>query len=659
MVFTLNLTLGGKIEKSWHVERSTSESGGSGSVQLIQNLIDDAIFEMIYDLRYNDGEDKTKWAKVFGPTEAPKKQLLTSPAAVAAYYRARTHFTRYFAHQSLEDLDLAKESLEILQTFVHDAETFLMLGMILAERREETAAILAYERALEILENTHPSNQKQEYRTKLLVATAWGQQFKPNSNHQALLILKEIENKLPEPSNADVEDLELSAHIQAQLALIYGRYLAFLRHAKVVDIFGEDAPERLQLTSKEIYILKDTESKLEKKRQVVRGKVKQLWLEHLKSRELANDLLEKLKSSWKNSKALDLERRLSNLEFQIHLASGYAEYRLTAWLSPTHSEEDNLGAFTEFDPTPPKLLTFEEHCEEAITSLRAADRVNPGHYFVMQYLGLIHADPRYDSEHRYENVARRYLEKSVKVNPRAYYGYQQLAKLSRRRVSRLGLVSDLKKDLEQARNNAKHAIDLRHSDRASHKYRAELTFMLWKLETGAEKSKQLEREFREHLQVAKRLNPPILKHRKIDPHLHWIEVIDDIPQLSQSATKALNALSEFVESDSAEAEEKFKNLKKLCDQSKNHGETVASEVNDLIAHCDEIELTWLSAQYRYDRQQVKAKAEKLRDSLLAALKISPDLGEQSEFKEVEATLRDSLEKIISLSIPWTSEGSDD
>ena len=71
---------------------------------------------------------------------------------------------------------------------------------------------------------------------------------------------------------------------------------------------------------------------------------------------------------------------------------------------------------------------------EGRTLLQQADAVQPNHYLILQNLGMIYADPRFDPQGNSIATARRMFDRSIKIKPDDYYGRQQLAALAVRQA---------------------------------------------------------------------------------------------------------------------------------------------------------------------------------------------------------------------------------
>jgi hypothetical protein len=102
-LLALRLSRGQRLIRTWYLERPGNSTDKS---RLLEQLIDDAIFQMVYDFG-NEAEydrDLRKWRQVIpAPTSFP------SQAAVAAYYEGRAALGRYYAHGEWKDLDEAAE----------------------------------------------------------------------------------------------------------------------------------------------------------------------------------------------------------------------------------------------------------------------------------------------------------------------------------------------------------------------------------------------------------------------------------------------------------------------------------------------------------------------------------------------------------------------
>jgi hypothetical protein len=143
-----------------------------------------------------------------------------------------------------------------------------------------------------------------------------------------------------------------------------------------------------------------------------------------KFEELAKKLRDEVEAalkSWAEGKdRADLTAHLKDrADLTAHLkeVQGYAEYRRAAWLPPN----DEAG--------------YQKRCNESISTLKSAERMRISDYYaLLQNLGMIYLDRRFDPQGKLLETAEEYFKKSIAQNLSDYYGYEQLALCAARKA---------------------------------------------------------------------------------------------------------------------------------------------------------------------------------------------------------------------------------
>ena len=82
---------------------------------------------------------------------------------------------------------------------------------------------------------------------------------------------------------------------------------------------------------------------------------------------------------------------------------------------------------------------YREQCKAALASLIEAQAVRPNEYTILQNMGVIYGDPRYDPDGKELDTARTLFDRSLEIKARDYYGYQKLATLAIRQAYKWGV----------------------------------------------------------------------------------------------------------------------------------------------------------------------------------------------------------------------------
>lgn len=587
-LLALRLSRGNRLIRTWYLERPGNTANKS---LVLQELIDDAIFQIVYDFG-NPAEqdaDLVKWRTVIPPpANFPGGATISFPsrAAVAAYYEARGALGRYYANGNWGDLDVAVERLQALRAQMPEFAAGLeLLATALAEKRNEPEAIHVYEQLRSALLPDETSWDQLPVRDKrrilsvdLLKATATTKLYTWQSAHEAVHDLLALNGGLrQESANAELSEqdrisyLELEAQTAVQLAYTYALYLQYIRQYTVTEMFGSpEAPPELRVTDpKELGALKPGGDARPGK-QIVRQEMVKVANEHQKWLAVARQEQAMLEPLWRQSG--DGERRRADLTSRLHLAAGLAHYRMMELENHESAKSDTI--FGE---------TFDARMELAIKELRAADAAHPNHYSVLQMLGLVYSEPRRQDVSL--SIAEQYFERATRANPPDYYGHELLSGLLLRRVAGIGVDLTSREIIEEGFSQADKAIQLREISGPSHLLRAQFQTMLLEIERSEPKRREMRVLLDEYIEQAQRFLPPVFG--RPDVELTWVRVIAATRRLGEDA-KAFGRSTDA--------------LVRLID--------------GLIADCNILEDRWVAEQRLFQVRNLRKRAVQLRQAVL-------------------------------------------
>jgi hypothetical protein len=610
-LLALRLSRGERLIRTWYLERVAPSSGDKAV--LLDQLIDDAIFQLVYDFG-NEAEsdpDLRKWRRV-----VPAPASFPSRAAVAAYYEARGALGRYYANGNWNDLDVALDRLQTLRAQMPEyADGLQLLAMALAEKRNEIEAIHVYEQLRSVLLEDKewsqlPVQQKRRVLSvDLLKATATAKLYTWQSAHQAiggLLLVDEkarAESATALPDNERVAHAELRAQSAVQLAYTYALYLAYIRQYPVADMFGSaDAPPELRVSdAADLQVLRDGPPEAAKA--IVRQTMKKIAVAHSKWISAAEQEQAKLETEWRE--LADGERRKAELTARLHLAAGYASYRM-AELERSEVADRNDTIFGE---------TFDRRLDEAGKALRKADAAHPNHYLVLQLLGLVYSEPR--REGMYPNIAEQYFERAIRANPSDYYGHELLAGILLRRVGNVGIDLGSRVTIEKGLAEADTAVRQREVSGGAHLLRAQFQMMLLEIERNEPRRRELRAGLEQYIDQADRFLPRPFNRPDVD--LTWVRV-----------AAATRRLGEDAEALQAQGKDDGLQQRKL-QRFRRSKEELAAKVNELIADCNRLEERWVASQRVFQIKNLGQRARRLNEEI--------DRATLENWREIQIPLR--------------------
>lgn len=599
-LLALRLSRGQRLIRTWYLERrGPSSSDASKNAALLDQLVDDAVFQLVYDFQNEAEQDAElrKWRRVIpAPTSFPSR------FAVAAYYEGQGALGRYYAHGDWADLDVALAKFRALRGQMPEFEDGLqLLAIALAEKRNESEAIHVYEQLRMLLSPSESRWEELSSEQKgrilsidLLKATATSKLYTWQSTHEAIKALLDLDDKLQKEQGSATTNrdkatyAELRAHAAAQLAYTYALYLAYLRSYTAKEVFANpSAPRELRVTDeREKAVL--SEGPPDAAKQIVIRLAREIQKQHEHWIEIGEQQREVLVDLW--DELNDGERRQSELESRLHLASGYADYRMAEWESDAAKPGDTV--FGEDFATRLKLAAKE---------LSQSEAAHPNHYLVLQLLGLVYSEPRRNDG--FESIAEQYFERAIEANPSDYYSHELLADLLLRKVANRGVDLTSRETIDRGLREAQTAKDLREISGTAHLLGAEFQTMLLEFETDEGKQRELRAGLAQHLDQAERFLPRAFG--RPDPELTWMRLVNATrrlgDQLAANGAPATPADKKKQQEAFAKAQQ---DLIGLTDQ--------------LLADCKQLKDRWVAQQRVFVVETLADRVRFLRDQIVKA-----------------------------------------
>ncbi len=595
-LLALRLSRGPRLIRTWYLERP-AEPAADKSV-LLERLIDDAIFQLVYDFG-NEAEtdaDLRKWRRLLPPPTA-----FPNRAALAAYYEARGALGRYYAYGGWRDLDLALDRLRALRGQMPEyADGLQLLGMALTEKRNHTEAIHVFEQLRLLLfsgETEYTALSASEKRrllsVDLLKATATANLDTWQATHQAVAELLQLADRLKTEPVADLPPDEqaaygeLQAQTAVQLAHTYALYLSFLGRHTVAEVFGSPAaPAAWRVNDPaELEALKSGTA--DQAKRIVRRLLGEIADEHTQWIGAARQQQARLEGHWQ--KLADGSRRRAELVSRLNLAAGYAGYRMAEFESHDAARSDTV--FGE---------TFAARLDEAAQELTRADASHPNHYQVLQLLGLVYSEPRRPGMMS-QAVAEQYFERAVGANPADSYGHELLASMLFRRLADMGVDPASRASMEKGLAEAQAAIALRETSGSAHLLRARFQTLLLEIERDDGRRRELRAGLERSLAQAERFLPRAFG--RPDPDLTFLRAVAASRRLGEAAEEI--SLAAEGNDLARKKEERFA----------GEQEKVLTLLDELLADCEKIEERWVAQQRVYQVRELKERARRLRHQI--------------------------------------------
>ena len=595
-LLAMRMLRGRRLIRTWYLER-LGNTEKEKSI-LLEQLIDDAIFQLAYDFanKEDENDDIAKWRELL-----PIPEGFPSPEAVAAYFEARAALGRYYSQDCWTSLDLATERLEFLRRQMPDfKEGLQMLAIAQAERRNERAAIHVYEQLLQLLPTTtnDPEEERSRYAIQLLKAIATTNLYNPASAHTAISELKHLhtifdaKTKQYENTNKLSKDqlayIEMKGHAAIQIAYTYALYLSYIRKHQIAKMFGvEDAPDDLRIKSKkDLDILNDPnyhDPELAKNMVIKTIKktadIHQQWIE----------IAQKCKKIFdQHGECMDGgQRRKKELTARLNLARGYAYFQMAE--IENNQAEKNKTIFK---------ITYENLLSKATNRLLVAESQHINHYQVLQLLGQVYSEPRRGDGN--PSMAEQYFERAIDANPSDYWGYVLLANLTYRRILNTGLDLETRTAIQRGLDLSRAAVERKETSGSAQLIKAKFLAAMLEIERDETIRKEIELKLYKSIEQAARFLPLVFGHEDVD--LVWLRLIVSHRKLSEKAKAIGN-----IQSDAKRRE--------LSDQINESQKDLTDQLRNLIISCEKIEKRWIAQQRVFHVHHLKQKALQLEHDM--------------------------------------------
>lgn len=423
------LVRGERVVASWEASTkinasgSATSAGAAGSKSSLDDLLDQVLYQMIFDFAENK-ELKKDWG--ISIAEADR---FTNWQSLRAYIRGLRALRAYQETLDPSDLKEASEFFDSLTiTDPSNPYGLYFRGLALSEDRREAEAVEAFRQLQRLLERQKkPKEWSAMMReARLNEATTRLKLYTMDEASKAVKILSELIGELdkelkpstttdtksdtsesnkanPKVDSNDLYTKKLLTVCYAQLAYTHGTILSFLRYQPSTDDPNDHATK-----------MQDNLTQ-------------------------ANQTFDSVGASWAPREKMDVRFRIDN-------ARGYGLYRDAFFQQQKKPEDDTI---------------YKKLCGEAITSLEKANEERPNHYEVIQNLAMIYADKDYDDTGNSLAQAKWLFERTKKFVPNDFYQYDQLATIHLRLMELCSTDECRNKEIDAGINEAKTAINLR------------------------------------------------------------------------------------------------------------------------------------------------------------------------------------------------------
>jgi Tfp pilus assembly protein PilF len=403
---TITLLKDGNPERVWTLSRTVpGEKATSERLAAEESLLDEAVAIVALYLVQGD-HDPAK--------DGDKTMPELNAAALADLTRGRRSLERYVNANKQDDL---VEAQKYFRSLVKHSPTYtdgyLMLSYALAENRQEREAIEVYDQALDLLTKEAPQQEQRVFEARFLRASSllrcyrWAETVEAIKAFESLIAELRAKCDKPRPPDNQKEALQtwhenhrMLARTYTETAHCFGHLLVHLPKADPIRTNNHFDDLKALLPSE--FDKTPASDTLNDRRAIAN----RLYAESREYQKNARKVAPIYKREWK----AELESRLSEVE-------GYAQYRHAEWLAPATSD-----------------AAFKKECTGAIRSLQSAELGRPQYYALLQNIGMVYLNRRYEARGEDLAIAERYYQRSVELKPGDYYGFEQLARISLRRA---------------------------------------------------------------------------------------------------------------------------------------------------------------------------------------------------------------------------------
>jgi hypothetical protein len=488
--------------KSWLLRAESPAAGAPAppASATTSQVIDRAIYTIWYYMYYDP--KGLRW-------RTDLEANFTSARALEAYYGGQQRLASYQRTFQAGDLDEAEKEFRLLTSEMPQfVPGWMFLGIALVEKRSERGAIRAFDRAQQLLAPsgalpaTATATDRQTWlQARLFTANALLQMYNWENNQEALRILEAVLPTIPAAPPTDMKrqvfyDLsKIRFSMLFQTAHTVGHDLILLSEDNFVDALTEPpgaaagaptvpasvrppaarqtelrahesavrhATDSMQLATAKAQLQTDFADEMTRIFNAQQALVAQA--------ENALTAIDTLVNTVPISEQLDKEewkRDRERLAADLRNADGYARFRY----AQLHESDDGR---------------FREQCKAALARLIEAQAVRPNEYTIIQNMGLIYGDPRFDPDGKELDTARALFARSLEIKARDYYGYQKLATLAIRQAYEWGVEFFSLDATKAAIAQAEKARELRPGNGTISVLLAQLYTLKWSKTTGTD-----------------------------------------------------------------------------------------------------------------------------------------------------------------------------
>jgi hypothetical protein len=464
--------------------------------------------------------------------------------SLEAYFVGQQYLNSYLRNiEEPVSLVNAENEFRRLQKDMPDfVDGVMLLGITLSERRAEADAVVTYERAKILLKermdklqgeiaqfenfaNTTPDQklrqqarthisarkaariaaQKTFFQAQLFQANAYRKLYNWNDLVRAVAELDDVAEKLvalqttPLPDTSPLDQLEFSkigatALAEKASALAYGLILLYpetfidrlknLKAPRTVEV-PQVRREALSALAGRMANPPSDQDIIERnalfmsEMKLLASKQKAVLLD-------ARAAVQAVKDDGSTADQATWEKEKKRIESLLLSAEAYRIFRLAQLVEPD-TEQGNKN--------------FIEKSELALRKLHEADAKQPGQYVVLQDLGIIYGDPRFDARNQNIGLARRYFERSLAIKPDDYFGHQSLVVLAVRQGLAWGV--DAEEPFKSAASHAAKSLEQRPGNGTVFLAQAQLAALSWSVESDTNKKKTWQASFNATLASAR------------------------------------------------------------------------------------------------------------------------------------------------------------
>lgn len=455
---TAQLTFKAKVLGVWESEISGTQTGD----QALRQACDDLAYEITYDLM-----TKPELSK-FGIKSAGD---FNNWQSLKSYVEGLSAFKTYQTTHDTNQLAAAYTNFNTLIFFQPESRLGLYFrGLVQSERRKELESVADFQKLQRVIKKEledksgaslskedRISRMKVRYEAQLNEATSLLKTYDEDDGPKAISMLnslvKEIGEKIAQDKKAteikrkfDIDENTLSDDernfyskllilANAQLAYSHGTLISYLRDTGLQQITAEVKSH------------------------------KEAFDRAIKAAEEGKD----------NLPTNQITSEMQELEFRIYNAEGYGIYRYAffdAFNGKNATESDEI---------------YCRDCLNASEVLGRAQDLRPDHYEVLQNLGMIFNDERFDPAGNYLMRAKELFESTTRFVPDDYYQYEQLAEIHLRLAT---LQNDDRDKCVAEINQGQADIELAMTKRApvfsqsAFVGRSKLSFLAWTVSTN-------------------------------------------------------------------------------------------------------------------------------------------------------------------------------